>query len=146
MPYEYDGTYDPESKTFAIPPVGKVRVRIEEATEEVSANGNDMMVLVCKVLDGAGKGSHLWEYIVYNQFAQRTFGSIMNACGLAVNVKRNIKPELFVNREAVVQIKHETYNENKRAKIAYWVFSETPPEPENTQEVPTPPADDDVPF
>ena len=125
MAYKYEGDYD-EVKAWELPSVGQHIVEIEEATEEMSSAGNQMMVLVCKVLDGVGKGSRLWEYIVYNEYADNRFGAILHACEQDSQSKRNISPANLVGLRGGVIIKHESWQGEKKAKIAYWKLLDMP--------------------
>jgi len=146
MPFVYDGNF--EEHTFEIPELGEHIVEIAEATEEVSAQGNDMLVLVVKVLDGKAKGSHLWDYIVYNDYAGKKIGNILHACGMDATLKRNVHPDQLVGATGGVVIRHEIWQGEKRAKIAYWKMPSG--EAGSTLEIkrgnPKEPQLDDIPF
>lgn len=124
MPYTYDPKdYDPEGG-FTLPEIGPHRVRIIEAEERRSKGGNQMMEITAEIINGAAKGSRLWEYIVYNEYAGSKFGQILHACGKDPSVKRELKAQMFIGLEGTVQVKHETYEGQKRAKIHYWIRPE----------------------
>ena len=146
MTYTYNpNDYDPE-RSFAIPEIGPTRVKIVEAKEKTSHSGNEMMELTLEILEGIAKGSKLWDYVVYNQYAGAKFGSILHSCGKDPTVKRNISTSLLIGLEGVVEVKHETYEGNKRAKVNYWRRPEEGTELDDsvqeTQKIP----DDDIPF
>ncbi len=149
MAYSYSpGDYDPEGG-FAVPDIGPLRVKIIEAKEKISGAGNDMMELTLEIQEGIAKGSKLWEYIVYGEYAGNRFGGILHSCGKDPTVQRNISPSLLVGLEGEVQIKHETYKGNKRAKVAYWRKPEGEPKAEEEQpetEEEPPLEYDDIPF
>lgn len=133
MAYSYKPEdYDPE-RGFAIPEIGPLRVKITEAQEKHSHGGNEMMELTLEIQEGIAKGSKLWDYIVYNEYAGNKFGGILHSCGKDPSVKRNISVSLLIGLEGEVQIKHDTYEGSKRAKVAYW---RRPEEESNADEGP----------
>jgi TusA-related sulfurtransferase len=102
-----------------------------------------MTEIVVRVIDDGREGSKLWEYVVHNEYADAKFGQILEACGKDPKVKREITPGLFMNLEADVQVKHETYEGQKRAKIHYWI---KPEEGDAFEEERSPTEDDPLPF
>ena len=122
MPYKWKkDDYDPD-QTFQIPPIGDVKVRITEDTKErLSSSGNEMMEIVCEVIEGPGKGSKLWDYVVFNDYAPDRFGKIMDSCGIPTNADRMISPAVLIGKVGIVHVRHEVFEGQKRAKVAWWV-------------------------
>ena len=146
MGYTYNPDGYDEKRGFSVPAIGPHEVQIVDVTEKKSNSNNPMMEIVAEIISGESKGSKLWEYIVYNEYADSKFGQILHACGKDPSVKREMSANLFMGLTATIQIKHETYQGEKRAKIHYWIASEETTAPENENQEPPAPVEDDVPF
>jgi hypothetical protein len=148
MPYNYDGKdYSPDGFAKAVP--GPCRVEIMEAKERDSSAGNEMMEIVCKVIDGKGKGALLWYYVVYSsEYAERQFGRILHSCGLDPKVKRAIRPDMFIGKTAEIEVKVERSEEyGEKPKIAYWrIPAEAQEFSDDGSTDSAEPQDDDIPF
>lgn len=146
--------YKREEKSFVILPEGDYRVKVENAEKKVSKSGNDMIELSLQV---SGTNMKLFHYIVFmedrpeitNQMLTQFFDSFG---GISEGELDTAK---WKGKIGAVHVKHEEYNGEKRAKVAYFINSSKqgnlPPwqEPAKAEEKPYTVADadtDDLPF
>ena len=144
---------------FQIPPAGSdVRMTVmRDGTEEApNKKGTGKNTVVKFEVDPGQPGEGYWMswYIPHDsEFTNSLTGAVMEGCGLDVSKPQDIKPALFFDRKAIGHVKHETYNGEVRAKIAYFL----PMDPKDRKVGrgagkpapavdPAPSADDDVPF
>lgn len=113
--------FDPnlyEEKDFAIIPAGDHRVRIADVEEKVSSKGNDMYEITLEV---SGYSSKLWFYLVLdsNDIKKTTqrIGDFFNCFGIAD--KNTGSGKQWIGKVGAVRVKHEEYNGNTSAKVAY---------------------------
>lgn len=110
---------DYEESNFSIIPVGDFRVRIANAEEKKSQNGNDMVVLT---LDVSGHSSSLWYYLVFMpdnpQMTNQKLGQIFDSFGITPG-DMNIKN--WLGKVGGARVKHEKYNGEDTAKVAYFL-------------------------
>lgn len=113
---------DYQENSFAPIPVGDHRVRIRDAEEKQSKNGNDMIVLT---LDVSGHSSTLWFYLVFlpdnPQMVNQRLGSIFNSFGITPG---DLNLENWKGKVGACSVKHEVYNGETQAKIRYFVSKE----------------------
>lgn len=137
MPYKFSSTdYDPDKTVRAsIPPVGSiVAVRIVGSDEtefdwagtreKLSQAGNPILQVHAAVESGEpGEGCWLFDYIVLNsEYTGQRVGGLLDALGFDMSAKGYVlDPRMLVGRRGYVKIKHETYKDEPRARIAYWV-------------------------
>ena len=107
-----------EEKDFTIVPAGDHRVRIANVEEKVSSKGNDMYEITLEV---SGHNSKLWYYLVldHNDVKKTTqrIGDFFNSFGIADKSMGSGKQ--WVGKVGAVRVKHEEYNGNMSAKVAY---------------------------
>ena len=110
---------DYSENNFSIIPVGDFRVRIANAEETKSKNGNDMVVLT---LDVSGYSSSLWYYLVFMpdnpQMTNQKLGQIFDSFGITPG-DMNIKN--WLGKVGGARVKHEPYNGENTAKVAYFL-------------------------
>jgi hypothetical protein len=140
MPYPYNPPAGDNKPQFGPLPVGEYDVIIEHAVEKTSSSGREMMELTCVVQGPERAGAKLWDYIVYNEHADRKFRDILRSCGLP-DLMQDITPELFEGATGRVKVKHELYQGERKAKIHYWIEVETESDPD----MPPPPSADEEP-
>jgi len=122
MGWNYDdGQYDPNKSYGELIPVGKHRIRIEDVDEQVSKNtGKDMLKITFVVSGYMGK---IFYYLVFNDdypdMTNQKIGEIYDSFGLPK--KANLMPKTWIGKVGAAQIKHEMYNDNPQAKLAYFV-------------------------
>lgn len=107
--------YDP-STSFEVPPVGKHRLRVEEAEEGRSKNGNDMIKVTFSISGFAGR---LFHYFVDNEYLQRNIDPFFDSFG--------IKPGdfNFLNwrgKTGAAIVKHALYEGNPQARISCFIL------------------------
>ena len=110
---------DYQEQSFAPIPIGDHRVRIKDAEETTSKNGNDMIKLTLEV---SGHSGSLWDYIVFMpdnpQMTNRKLGGIFSSFGIQPG---NMNVESWKGMVGAVNVKHELYNGENQAKIRYYL-------------------------
>lgn len=113
---------DYKESSFAPIPVGDHRVRIREAEECVSKNGNDMIKLT---LDVSGYSSTLWFYLVFMpdnpQMVNQRLGQIFSSFGITPG---DMDTTHWVGKVGAARVKHELFNGENQAKIGYFLSKE----------------------
>ena len=113
---------DYQGDSFAPIPVGDHRVRIRDAEETKSKNGNDMIKMT---LDVSGHSGSLWYYLVFMpdnpQMVNQRLGSIFNSFGITPG---DLNLENWKGKVGAANVIHEKYNGETQAKIRYFVGKE----------------------
>ena len=116
-------TYDPsqyEERNFEIIPVGDYRARINDVVEKTFSSGNAGYEIT---LDINGYSSKMWFYLVLdkNNPAQtnQRIGDFFNSFGITSPAMGTGKQ--WIGSVGAVRVKHELYNGENRAKIAYCI-------------------------
>ena len=146
---------DYEEQSFKPIPVGDHRVRIASAEEQTSNRGRQMIKLV---LDVSGHNSTIWHYIVFmpdnQKLTNQKLGEVFNSFGIP---QGNFNLQQWVGKVGAAKVKHEDYNGEPNAKIAYFINKDRQDKLPAWQEpnkasvsggfeaIPTP-TDDDLPF
>lgn len=115
--------YDPsqyEEKNFEIIPVGDYRARISDVVVKKFSSGNDGYEIT---LDINGYNSKMWFYLVLDasnvsQTNQR-IGDFFNSFGITNPAMGTGKQ--WIGAVGAVRVKHELYNGENRAKVAYCI-------------------------
>jgi hypothetical protein len=115
--------YDPSQyseKNFEIIPVGDYRARISEVEVRTFNSGNQGYEIT---LDINGYNSKMWFYLVLDasnpaQTNQR-IGDFFNSFGIANPAMGTGKQ--WIGAVGAVRVKHEPYNGENRAKVAYCI-------------------------
>ena len=113
---------DYEEQSFKPIPAGDHRVRIESAEEQVSKTGKEMIKLVLEV---SGYNSTIWHFMVFlsdnQKLTNQKLGEIFNSFGIQPG---NLNLKTWVGKVGAARIKHEDYNGEPTAKIAYFIGKE----------------------
>lgn len=115
--------YDPsqyEEKNFEIIPVGDYRARISDVVVKTFSSGNSGYEIT---LDINGYNSKMWFYLVLDasnpaQTNQR-IGDFFNSFGITNPAMGTGKQ--WIGAVGAVRVKHEQYNGENRAKVAYCI-------------------------
>ena len=114
-------TYDPsqyQEKNFELIPVGDYRARISDVTEKTFRSGSQGYEIT---LDINGYNGKMWFYLVLDpsnpQQTNQRIGDFFNSFGIT-------NPSLGTGKQWIgtvgaVRIKHEEYNGQNTAKVAY---------------------------
>ena len=110
---------DYEEQSFKPIPIGDHRVRIASAEEQTSSSGRQMIKLV---LDVSGYSSTIWHYIVFmpdnQKLTNQKLGELWNSFGIP---QGNFNLYSWVGKVGAAKVKHEDYNGESNAKIAYFI-------------------------
>ena len=110
---------DYEETSFKPIPVGDHRVRIASAEEQTSGSGRPMIKLV---LDVSGYNSTIWHYIVFMtdnpKLTNQKLGEFWDSFGIQ---QGNLSLNSWVGKVGAAKVKHEDYNGETNAKIAYFI-------------------------
>ena len=116
--WSFDSTQYSE-KSFKPIPVGDHRVRIESAEEGVSQAGNQKITLVLEV---SGYNSKIWHNLTLladkRELTNQKLGELWNSFGIP---QGNFNLQSWVGKVGAAKVKHETYNGNESAKVAYFI-------------------------
>lgn len=104
-------------------PVGKYRVRIEDAEAAKSKAGNNMIKLTLKV---SGYTSQIWHYLVLNpekrEYTNQKLGELWNSFNIPMG---NFNLEGWKGKVGGANIKHEPDNDgNMQARVSYFLKRE----------------------
>lgn len=110
---------DYEEQSFKPIPIGDHRVRIASAEEQTSSSGRQMIKLV---LDVSGHNSTIWHFIVFmpenQKLTNQKLGELWNSFGIQ---QGNFNLNSWVGKVGAAKVKHEDYNGEPSAKIAYFI-------------------------
>ncbi len=110
---------DYEEQSFKPIPIGDHRVRIASAEEQTSSSGRQMIKLV---LDVSGYSSTIWHFIVFmpenQKLTNQKLGELWNSFGIQ---QGNFNLGSWVGKVGAAKVKHEDYNGEPTAKIAYFI-------------------------
>lgn len=149
--WNFDATQYKEQE-FQIIPVGDHRVRIEDVNERKFNSGNEGYEITLSV---NGYNSKLWLYLVLDasniERTNQRIGEFFNSFGITNPAMGTGKQ--WIGCVGAVRVKHEEYNGNMGAKVAYciaknrqdklapWKVSDVAQTPTNNFTPVEPPAD-----
>ena len=114
-------TFDPnmyEEQDFQIIPVGDHRARIEDVVEKTFSSGNEGYEITLAV---NGYSSKLWYYLVLDRNdpkkTNQRIGDFFNSFGITELALGSGKH--WIGKVGAVRVKHEEYNGNMSAKVAF---------------------------
>ena len=116
-------TFDPstyEEKDFQIIPPGDYRVRIFDVAERTFSSGNEGYEITLSV---NGYNSKIWYYLVLDKNdtkkTNQRIGDFFNSFGITdYSMGRG---QQWIGKVGAARIKHEPYNGNMTAKVAYLI-------------------------
>ncbi len=110
---------DYEEQSFKPIPAGDHRVRIASAEEKMSINNNQMIVLT---LDVSGYNSKIWHNVTLllnnQKFTNQKLGELWNSFGIP---QGDFNLNNWKGKVGAAKVKHEDYNGEPTAKIAYFI-------------------------
>lgn len=116
-------TFDPSQyseKNFEIIPVGDYRARIEDVVEKKFSSGNEGYEITLAI---NGYSSRMWFYLVLDKSnaaqTNQRIGDFFNSFGITSTAMGTGKQ--WIGSVGAVRVKHEPYNGENRAKIAYCI-------------------------
>ena len=116
-------TFDPsqyEERRFELIPVGDYRARIKDVTEKTFRSGNAGYEITMEI---NGYNSQVWFYLVLDpgnpQQTNQRIGDFFNSFGITSTAMGSGKQ--WIGAAGAVRIKHEEYNGQQSAKIAYCI-------------------------
>lgn len=115
--------YDPsqyEERHFEIIPAGDYRARIADVQEKTFKSGNAGYEITLNI---NGYNSKLWFYLVLDQSnparTNQSLGDFFNSFGITNYALGTGKQ--WINSVGAVRVKHEQYNGENQAKVAYCI-------------------------
>jgi hypothetical protein len=116
-------TYDPSQyseKNFEIIPVGDYRARVSDVVEKTFSSGKQGYEIT---LDINGYNSKMWFYLVLDPSnvarTNQSIGDFFNSFGITNPAMGTGKQ--WIGAVGAVRVKHELYNGENRAKVAYCI-------------------------
>ena len=113
---------DYEEQSFKPIPAGDHRVRIASAEEQTSNSGKQMIKLV---LDVSGYNSTIWHWIVFMsdnpKLTNQKLGELWNSFGIN---QGDFNLNNWKGKVGAAKVKHEDYNGEATAKVAYFISKE----------------------
>ena len=113
--------FDPsqyQEKSFELIPAGDYRARITDVVEKTFKSGNEGYEITLAI---NGYNSHLWYYLVLDKSnptnTNQRIGEFFDSFGIAGTAMGTGKQ--WVGSAGAVRVKHEEYNGNMNAKVAY---------------------------
>jgi hypothetical protein len=110
---------DYEETSFKPIPVGDHRMRIASCEEQTSSTGKQMIKIV---LDVSGQNATIWHFIVFmpenQKLTNQKLGEIFNSFGIQPG---NLNTMSWIGKVGAAKVKHDTYNGETNAKIAYFI-------------------------
>lgn len=117
--WNFDATQYKE-QDFSIIPAGDHRVRIEDVIEKKFNSGNEGYEITLSV---NGYNSKLWFYLVLDasntERTNQRIGEFFNSFGI-INTAMGTGKQ-WIGHVGAVRVKHEEYNGNMSAKVAYCI-------------------------
>ena len=115
--------YDPsqyQEKNFQIIPVGDYRARITDVVEKKFSSGNEGYEITLEI---NGYNSKIWFYLVLDASdpakTNQRIGDFFNSFGITTPTMGTGKQ--WIGAVGAVRVKHEDYNGNQTAKVAYCI-------------------------
>lgn len=116
-------TFDPsqyQEKSFQLIPVGDYRARIMDVVEKKFSSGNEGYEITLEI---NGYNSKLWFYLVLDPSdavkTNQRIGDFFNSFGITSPAMGTGKQ--WIGAVGAVRVKHEDYNGNPSAKVAYCI-------------------------
>ena len=116
--YDYDATQYKENN-YQLIPAGDHRVRVEEAEEQLSKSGLEMVKLTLKV---SGYSGRLFYYLVvhpsYMQWTHQKFGEFFESFGVRPGDMNILN---WKGKVGAARVKHGSYEGEPKAEVAYFL-------------------------
>lgn len=141
---KYDLRDVESSGGFETPPPGLYRAKLAECNVKKSKAGNDMLECIYELSRGDYKGSRVWDYVVLNEASEWKLKQFLEAVGKIAGKKSEkgaFDPDEFEDAEVQVRLKHETYNDEPRARVA--AVLPLPEDDEDEEEIEVEDSEDD---
>ena len=117
-------------------PEGEHLVRVKKAEMgTVQGSGDDCIKAVFEVIKGDGKGCNVFETFSLSEKALWKLKSFLSAIGLKCDGKFQLDLDKVEGKICVIDVIHEEYNGQKRAKIDAYLKQSSDDEDEDEDEV-----------
>ena len=92
-------------------PEGKYLCRLDNVEEASTKNGDEMWKLRFEVTSGENKGRYIFDNLVFTNAAMKRVKLVCSRLGLDVGGELDLKPEMLMERTAVVEVTTEDYED-----------------------------------
>lgn len=116
----------PENKSFTVPP-GEYTLRVVEAEEDTSKNGNDMIKLTLVVVKDNGKdGPRLFDYLVFSESSFWKIDTFLKSAGEhpGEGASVDLAAEKCIGWTVRAKLKIESYDGRESNKIESYLFED----------------------
>lgn len=96
---------------------GRHVVKIQSIKEKTSQGGNDMLVCCFEVIRGEDKGARVYENYPLVDTALWKLKAMLQAVGMKADGKISLDLDKLEGKVLVIEVKHEEYNGQTRARI-----------------------------
>jgi len=107
---------------------------IDSIEEKVASTGNDMLVVKSKVTKGNSVGAIVYDNIVLTEKSLWKLKLFLEALGLKADGKVAIDLDKLVGKAVIIDVIHEEYNGNPKAKLLAYKKLTTQAKPAKTDE------------
>lgn len=118
--WKFDASQFNPDRIFDPIPVGDHRVRVEEAEEQVSKTGRDMIKLTLSV---SGHDSKLFHYIVFmhehQEMTNQSLGMFFDSFGIRPG---DMNLQNWIGKVGAARVKHETYEGRTNARVSFFIL------------------------
>ena len=105
-------------ESFSKASEGEHRVKVASVEEKVSQGGNDMLVIAYEVIAGKDKGARVYENYPLIDTALWKLKAALSAMGVKAEGKIKLDLDKLIGKTLYIEIFHEEYNGQMRAKIS----------------------------
>jgi uncharacterized protein DUF669 len=106
----------PDADDFSPIPDGEYLMKVAEAEEKQSKNGNPMWKLVLEIVNGQFKGRRVWDNITWSGEGMKRVKLVLSRLGLDLKGDMEVATTDIVGRSAWVTVTQESFWSEKHEK------------------------------
>jgi len=93
-------------------PEGRYPVEVEDVEEDVNKNGDDLLKLRLRVIDGEHAGAAIFDRLFFTERALPRVKLVLKALGIEPTGSIEVTPELLRGRKCIVDVIIESYTKS----------------------------------